>query len=166
MATAGGGPMALVQDTRAAGRSLPRVDGVEKGTGRARIVGIDTSRARRVPGVKAVLTAADTPGRLWGASVRDQPVLAIDRVRYVGEEVAAVAALDAEAADEALALIDIEYAELPALFDPLAAMAEGAPLLHPARGSNVVQALHVTRGDPERGLAEADLVIEDTFQSA
>jgi CO/xanthine dehydrogenase Mo-binding subunit len=182
--------MALVQETWAVGRSLPRVDGVEKVTGRARYVAdlalpgllvarvlrspyahariarIDTSRARRVPGVGAVVTAADTPGRLWGASVRDQPVLAMDRVRYVGEEVAAVAALDAEAADEALALIEVEYEELPALFDPLAAMAEGAPLLHPARGSNVVQALHVVRGDPERGLAEADLVIEDTFQSA
>jgi CO/xanthine dehydrogenase Mo-binding subunit len=182
--------MALAQETWAVGRSLPRVDGVEKVTGRARyvadlalpgllvarvlrspyaharIVSIDTSRARRVPGVKAVLTAADTPGRLWGASVRDQPVLAADRVRYVGEEVAAVAALDAEAADEALALIEVEYEALPALFDPLAAMTEAAPLLHPTRGSNVVQALHVTRGDAERGLAEADLVIEDTFQSA
>ncbi len=61
----------------------------------------------------------------------------------------------------ALALIAVEYEELPALFDPLAAMAEGALLLHPARGSNVVQALHVARGDPERGQAEADLVIED-----
>src|SRR5689334_18544656 len=111
--------MAVVQDTWAVGRSLPRVDGVEKVTGRARyvadlalpgllvarvlrspyaharIVNVDTSRARRVPGVRAVLTAADTPGRLWGASVRDQPVLAADRVRYVGEEVAAIAALDA-----------------------------------------------------------------------
>jgi CO/xanthine dehydrogenase Mo-binding subunit len=61
----------------------------------------------------------------------------------------------------ALALIAVEYEELPALFDRLAAMAEGALLLHPARGSNVVQALHVARGDPERGQAEADLVIED-----
>lgn len=61
----------------------------------------------------------------------------------------------------ALALIAVEYEELPALFDPLAAMAAGALLLHPARGSNVVQALHVARGDPERGQAEADLVIED-----
>src|SRR5579871_3966331 len=172
------------------GQRVERVDGYEKVTGvgkyvadlalpgmltgrvlrsplpHARIVRIDTSRARKVPGVRAVVTAEDTPKRTWGAFVQDQPILAIDKVRYVGEEVAAVAALDAEAAEEALGLIEVEYEELPALFDPLAAMGEDAPLLHPQRGSNVVQALHVTRGDVERGLAAADLVIEDTFQSA
>jgi CO/xanthine dehydrogenase Mo-binding subunit len=66
----------------------------------------------------------------------------------------------------ALALSAVEYEELPALFDPLAAMAEGALLLHPARGSTLVQALHLARGDPERGQAEADLVIEDPCTTA
>jgi CO/xanthine dehydrogenase Mo-binding subunit len=182
--------MAMATRTFAVGRSLPRVDGVEKVTGRARYVAditlpgllvarvlrspyaharilhIDTSRARRVPGVKAVVTGADNAGRLWGASVKDQPVLALDRVRYVGEEVAAVAGLDLDAVEEALALIEVAYEELPAVFDPEAALAEGAPLVHPERGTNLVSALHVTRGDVERGFAEADLVIADTFQSA
>ena len=182
--------MAIAERTWAVGRSVPRVDGVEKVTGgaryvadltvpgmlvaralrspfaHARIVRIDTSRAREVPGVRAVVTGADNEGRLWGASIKDQPVLALDVVRYVGEEVAAVAALDLEAAEEALNLIEVEYEELPAVFHPLDALAEGAPILHPARGTNVASRLHVTRGDVERGLAEADLVIEDVFQSA
>src|SRR5687767_5096216 len=182
--------MAIAERTWAVGRSVPRVDGVEKVTGgaryvadltvpgmlvaralrspfaHARIVRIDTSRARKVPGVRAVVTGADNEGRLWGASIKDQPVLALDVVRYVGEEVAAVAALDLEAAEEALNLIEVEYEELPAVFHPLDALAEGAPILHPARGTNVASRLHVTRGDVERGLAEADLVIEDVFQSA
>src|SRR5919197_609809 len=100
------------------GQRVQRVGGFEKGTGNgqfvadiplpgtlvgrilrsplphARIVRLDTSRARKVPGVRAVVTADDTPKRSWGAFVQDQPILAIDKVRYVGEEVAAVAALD------------------------------------------------------------------------
>jgi CO/xanthine dehydrogenase Mo-binding subunit len=182
--------MAIAERTFAVGRSMPRVDGPEKVTGRARYVNditlpgmlvaralrspyahalirsIDVSRARRVPGVKAVLVGSDNQNRLWGSAVKDQPVLAFDRVRYVGEEVAAVAALDLEAAEEALSLIEVEYEELPAVFHPLDALAEGAPLLHPARGTNLASRLHVRRGDVDRGLAEADLVIEDVFQSS
>ena len=97
----------------------------------ARIVRIDTSRAARLPGVRAVLTGADFPPSLVGRRLKDQPIVPRDRVRFVGERVAAVAAIDADTAEEALALIDVEYEELPAVFDPFAAMEPDAPILHP-----------------------------------
>ncbi|MEA2640569.1 MAG: hypothetical protein QOF51_1963 [Chloroflexota bacterium] len=97
----------------------------------ARIVSIDTSRAKALPGVHAVLIGQDlSPDFLVGRSMRDMPVLARDKVRFVGEKVAAVAAETAEIADEALGLIEVEYEELPAVFDPLEAIEPGAPLLH------------------------------------
>jgi CO/xanthine dehydrogenase Mo-binding subunit len=101
----------------------------------ARIVRIDTSRAAALPGVHAVLTAADLPDRLWGRWLKDMPVLARDVVRFVGEKVAAVAAETAETAEEALTLIDVEYEELPTIFDPLAAVRPDAPMLHPNMAS-------------------------------
>ena len=97
----------------------------------ARIVRIDTSRAEKAPGVRAVLTGADVRGILYGRRYRDLTVLAQDRVRFIGERVAAVAAEDREAAQEALELISVDYEEIPAVFDPLAALQEGAPLIHP-----------------------------------
>lgn len=171
------------------GQRLPRVDGAEKVTGQAeyiadvvlpgmlwgavlrsphphaRIVRLDTSRAERLAFVRAVVTAADTPKRTWGVFMRDQPVLAIDKVRYVGEEVAAVAAVDLDTAREALDLIDVEWEELPALFDPEEAMLPGATLLHDEHGSNVAATIDVERGDVARALAESDVVVEDTFES-
>src|SRR5581483_3253919 len=98
----------------------------------ARIVRVDVSRARALPGVVAAITAADVSPRLVGRHLKDQPVLARDRVRFVGERVAAVAAVDPDTAEAALDLIDVEYEPLPAVDDPLAAMERGAPLLHPA----------------------------------
>src|SRR5919204_6337536 len=97
----------------------------------ARIRHIDTSRAQQVPGVHAVLTGADVRGIRYGRRLFDVPVLAEDRVRFAGERVAAVAAQDRDAADEALALIEVEYEELPAVFDPLQALEADAPVLHP-----------------------------------
>ena len=85
----------------------------------ARIVRVDTSQAQQVPGVHAVLIGADVRGIRYGRRLFDVPVLAEDRVRFVGERVAAVAAEDRDAAEEALALIDVEYEELPAVFDSL-----------------------------------------------
>jgi CO/xanthine dehydrogenase Mo-binding subunit len=131
----------------------------------ARIRRIDTTRARGLPGVRAVVTAEDTPKRVWGAFVRDQPVLAIDKVRYVGEEVAAVAAVDLDTAREAIELIDVDWEELPAVFDPDQAMLAGAPLVHEERDSNVAVSFDVERGDVERAFAECDVVVEETFQS-
>src|SRR5215831_18590050 len=96
----------------------------------ARIRRIDASVAWRVPGVKAVVTGQDAPGHYMGKVLRDMPVLCWDRVRYAGDRVAAVAAETPDAAEEALRLIDVEYDELPAVFDPLEAMRPGAPRLH------------------------------------
>ena len=132
----------------------------------ARIVRIDTSRAKKVPGVRAVLTAEDTPKTRWGAWIPDQYSLAYGKVRYVGEEVAAVAAMTEEAADEALSLIEVEYEELPAVFDPVEAMQPGAPVLHEERPNNVALVIDVERGDVEAAFAASDVIVEETFQSA
>ena len=138
-------------------RLPPRIDGFDKVTGaaryaadivrpgmlwakvlrsplpHARIVSIDAGRARRLPGVHAVLTGRDLPDYRVGRSMRDMPVLARDKVRFVGEKVAAVAAEDVETAEEALGLIEVEYDELPAVFDPVEATRPGAPLIHDPR---------------------------------
>jgi CO/xanthine dehydrogenase Mo-binding subunit len=141
----------------------------------ARIVRIDTSRAQQVPGVHAVLTGADVRGIRYGRRLFDVPVLAEDRVRFAGERVTAVAAEDRDAADEALTLIDVEYEELPAVFDPLQALADDAPILHPEvnsylglpkpldRPSNAFARDTWSKGNIDEGFAQADLIIENTF---
>ena len=141
----------------------------------ARIVHIDTSQARRVPGVRALLTAADIPDTLMGRRLLDMPVLAREKVRFIGERVAAVAAEDKDVAEEAAELIEVEYEDLPAVFDPIEAMQEGAPILHHNINSykglpKPVQEptnryIHNlwTKGDVEQGFAEADLIFEHTF---
>ncbi len=141
----------------------------------ARIVSIDTSRAAQLPGVHAVITGQDIPDRRVGRLLRDCPVLARDKVLFVGEKVAAVAATDPDVAEEALLLIDVEYEELPAVFDPLEAMTDAAPTLHenlasypglprPMSPVNNVFAHNVwDKGEIEQGFAESDLVFEHTF---
>lgn len=142
----------------------------------ARIVRIDTSRARALPGVLAVLTAQDLPDILVGRRMFDMPMLARDRVRFVGEKVAVVAAVDPDVAEEALALIDVEYEDLPAVFDPVEAIQVGAPVLHgnPAayEGAprerphpNVQSVLRFKLGDVEAGFREADRIFEHTFRT-
>jgi CO/xanthine dehydrogenase Mo-binding subunit len=171
------------------GQRLPRVDGAEKVTGQAeyiadltlpgllwgavlrsphphaRVVHLDTSRAQRLTGVRAVVTAEDTPKRTWGVFMRDQPVLAFDKVRYVGEEVAAVSADDLDTAREALELIEVEWEELPAVFDPEEAMLPSAPVLHESHGSNLAATIDVERGDVARAFEASDVIVEDTFES-
>jgi carbon-monoxide dehydrogenase large subunit len=136
------------------GAPVGRVEGVEKVSGQAvyaadvqlpdalwgkilrspyahaRILNIETSKARKVPGLKAIVTGKDEPNHYVGKSIRDIPVLCWDKVRYIGDKVAAVAAETLEAAEEAVGLIEVEYEELPAVFDPLEAMKPGAPILH------------------------------------
>ena len=141
----------------------------------ARIVSIDTSRAAQLPGVYAVITGQDLPDRRVGRLLRDCPVLARDRVLFVGEKVAAVAAEDPDVAEEALLLIDVEYEELPPVFDPLAAMEDSAPTLHENMASypglpqpmsavnNVFAENTWDKGDIEQGFAESDLIFEHTF---
>ncbi len=144
----------------------------------ARIKSIDVSKAWKVPGVKAIVTGKDEPERYQGKSIRDIPVLCWDKVRFVGDRVAAVAAEDKDAAEEACSLIDVEYEELPAVFDVLDAIKADAPVIHdnapgydgapkeimaPA-GGNIVNKLTFGKGDIEKGFAEADLVLEHTFR--
>lgn len=129
---------------------------------------IDTSRARALPGVLAVITGADVPDTRYGVSPAryDEHILAKDRVRYVGDEVAAVAAVDAETAERAIALIDVEYESLPAVFDPDAALAPGAPVIHPENpryAGNVNTRVEWNFGDVEAGFREADHVREQRF---
>src|SRR4051794_2539610 len=101
----------------------------------ARITRIDTSAAERLPGVVTVLTGRDVGSVLFGRHLRDMPVLAGDRVLFIGQRVAAVAAETREAAEEAVRLIDVDYDELPAVFEPRQALGEGATVLHPDAAS-------------------------------
>ncbi len=182
------------------GKRILRKDGPEKLTGRAkytvdmrlpgmlvgrilrsphahaRIIEIDTSRASRLKGVKAVITARDTIGIKHGfvetpRYPADQHVLATDKVRYVGEEIAAVAATDHYIAEEALRLIQVVYEVLPPLFDPEEAMKPGAPEIHPRHPlieepyANIAGKTTSAWGDVEAGFAQADYVREDRFES-
>jgi CO/xanthine dehydrogenase Mo-binding subunit len=97
----------------------------------ARVVSVDAEAARKMPGVRAVITGADVRPARFGRRLQDWPVLAWDRVRFIGDRVAAVAADTLEEAEQAAAAIVVEYEELPALFDPEAALASDAPVLHP-----------------------------------
>ena len=131
------------------------------------IVDIDTSAAEKLPGVKAVVTGKDTSGSKWGVFryTLDQQFLPTEKVRYFGEEVAAVAAVDEDTALEAMDLIRVTYEELPAVFDPFEAMEDGAPQLHdhPRFKNNINTRVDWHFGDVEAGFAEADVVKEHTF---
>jgi 4-hydroxybenzoyl-CoA reductase subunit alpha len=134
----------------------------------ARIIDIDTSRAEKLPGVKAVIAGKDTLGVKYGTFVirlefLDKYALAMDKVRFIGEAVAAVAAMDEDIAEEALDLIRVEYEELPAVFDPEEAMKEGAPLVHDNFERNINFTYQTEWGDVERGFEESDYVRQDRF---
>ena len=133
----------------------------------ARILNIDTKKAEKLKGVRAVITGKDFPGILYGnfAHTRDYLPLAIDRVRYIGEEVAAVAAEDEDTAWEALDLIDVEYESLPAVFDPEEALKEGAPLLYDNRPNNISSKSEWEFGDLEKGLKASSLIRQDVFRT-
>lgn len=182
------------------GQRIPRKDGPDKVTGRATytvdiklpgmLVGrilrsphphalirnIDTSRAEQLKGVKAVITAKDTVGVKHGFVETpryppDQDPLATDRVRYVGEEVAAVAAIDPYVAEEALNLIRVDYEPLPAVFEPEEAMQLGAPEIHPTHPkvkepmANIAGKTQTAWGNVDAGFAESDYVRQDRFES-
>jgi len=173
------------------GTRMPRIDSAAKATGQARFTGdlalprmlhakvlrsphpharilhIDTGKAERLPGVKAVITGRDTAGEKWGVFryTRDQQLFPVDKVRYVGDEVAAVAAVDEDTAQEALSLIEVEYEVLPAVFTIEEAMAEGAPLLHEGCERNINIHVPIEVGDVERAFRDSYLVREDTFVS-
>jgi CO/xanthine dehydrogenase Mo-binding subunit len=204
--------MKTTRDVKGVGVSIPRPDGPEKVTGRvqyvadiqpkgllhakllrsphahAKIVSIDVSAAKALPGVRAVLTAKDIPHLKKKAPTRAHAVLAIDRVVFMGQPVAAVAADELSIAEEALDLIKVEYQVLAASIDPLKAMLPGAPpvadagteadtseaLAHsavaiakseaPAKAVNISQQARLQRGDPAKGFAESDHVLEKTYR--
>ena len=183
----------------AVGKPVFRVDALEKVTGRAiygddlrfsnllygkilrskyayaKILDINIDKAKSLPGVKGVVTGKDIPV-LGGENIMDCPFLAIDKVRYVGEPVAAVAAIKEEIAEEALDLIEVTYEELPAIFDPLKSMEQGTPLIHenidtykhipviqPVKDSNICHHVQFTKGDIIKGFNESDFISEDIF---
>jgi aerobic-type carbon monoxide dehydrogenase small subunit (CoxS/CutS family) len=130
----------------------------------ALIKSIDVSEAEALAGVGCVITADDVPGEDgFGVFVHDQPIMARGRVRYVGEAVAAVAADDPMIARKALSLIKVEYEELPAVFDPEEAMQKGAPVIHDYAQDNLVKHIPIRKGDIEKGFAEADLIVEESY---
>ena len=144
----------------------------------ARILSIDTSLAKKAPGVRAVITGKDRP-ILYGAVVADEPFLAIDKVRYYGEAVAAVAADTMEQAVEAVKLITAEYEELPVIENVMDAVKADSPVVHDSwqsykkygsvgcvDGSNICDVFKVRKGDVEQGFAQADVIIEDQYSTA
>ncbi|MFQ5842007.1 MAG: xanthine dehydrogenase family protein molybdopterin-binding subunit [Thermodesulfobacteriota bacterium] len=133
----------------------------------ARILHIDTSKAEKLPGVKGVMTGQDIPDRKYGIvpKAKDEYALAKDKVRFIGDEVAAVCAIDPERAEEALDLIKVEYEELPAVFDPLEAIKKGAPLVHEDVSGNISASIRKEFGDVEGGFRESDFIFEDSFYS-
>jgi 4-hydroxybenzoyl-CoA reductase alpha subunit len=180
-----------MEDYSVIGKWVPRIDGRVKATGEAKfaadyempgmlwckilrspyphakILNIDTSRAERLTGVKAVCTGKDFGGWTWGwmPKTRDEPPLAIGKVRYLAEAVAAVAAVDEDTAEEATELIQVEYGELPGVFDPEDAMKESAPQIHDHAEKNVSWEFHMDFGDVEKAFAGSDLVSEDRFET-
>ena len=130
----------------------------------AKIRRLDTDKAKKLPGVAAVLTAADIPGKkVFGIVLENQAILAEDRVRYLGDGVALVAASTVEVAVEALSLIEVEYEPLPVVSDPEEAMKPGSPVLHGEKNEFVHH--KVRKGDIVKGFDEADFVIERKFRT-
>jgi CO/xanthine dehydrogenase Mo-binding subunit len=187
--------------TQCVGQSVSRVDAFEKVTGaalftddiqfgpallygrvlrsphaHALIKQVDASKALALPGVRAVVTGTDTPGFI-GLYLKDRHIFCTDRARYVGDPVAGVVATSEEVAEEALRLIEVEYEELPAVFDPIAAIQPGAPLLHPDLGSydvvpfilprpgtNISNHFKVRKGDVAAAWPRCDAVVEATYR--
>ena len=174
------------------GKDIPRPDGWAKATGaaiytddikvpgmlygrilrspvsHASMVTIDTSKARALSGVKCVITGEDTPKikysnwRLF-PDTQDEYPLAVEKVRLVGAEVAAVAAVDRDTAEEALELIRVEYEELPPVFDIDSAVAKGAPVIHESFPNNISISRKIEYGDIANGFDKSDYVWEDVF---
>jgi 4-hydroxybenzoyl-CoA reductase subunit alpha len=174
------------------GKSVPRIDGRGMVTGQtkyvfdlsfpnmlvgkmlrsphahAKILSIDTSEAEKIPGVRAIVTAEDTHNIKFGSNeyffphTIDQMAIEADKVRYIGDELGAVAAIDEETADKALQLIKVEYEILPAVTDMVEAMKPDAPMIHDSL-NNIAVILPVNFGNPDRALKEADYVREDLF---
>lgn len=131
----------------------------------ARILNIDTSKARQLPGVKAVVTGNDTEGVKWGVFgyTRDQQFIQTEKVRYIGDEVAGVAAVDEETALKAIDLIEVEYEQLPEVFEPMEAMASETELIHEDFPNNINIHVNIDTGDVDENFEKAFYIREDTF---
>lgn len=170
------------------GKRIPKIDAVDKVTGRAayiqdlkvpgmlygkilrskfphaRIVRIDTSKAKKLLGVRSVITAEDVPQIRYGF-IKDQPVMKTGKVRSYRDELAAVAAIDPDIAEEAIHLIEVEYEALPGVFDPIEAMKPDAPLVHEENKSNVLKLpWKLVAGDVEEARNASAFVAEDEFE--
>jgi 4-hydroxybenzoyl-CoA reductase subunit alpha len=180
-----------MSDYSVLGKRLPRVDGPVKtaGTARftddlalpgmlhgkilrsphahARIIAIDTSEAERLPGVRSVIVGTDFGDYRFGLKpdTRDEFPLARGKVRYLGEEVAAVAAVDEDTALAALELIQVDYEVLPSVTDPESALRDGAPLIHEDKPGNISVHMKTSFGDVDKAFLEADYIREDRFYS-
>ena len=183
----------VVEPLEQVGKPLYRPDAVEKVTGKAlyaddfqfdgmlygvtlrsqyphaRILGIDATQAKAVPGVQAVLTYADVPGDpRHGLVENDWPVFAGGKypARYMGDPIALVVADSEATAQRAMGLIQVDYEPLPAVTDPVAAHQPDAPVLHPDRPTgNLLKHIKVRQGDPAKGFAEADVIVERTYRT-
>ena len=178
----------MTERARVIGSSVPKRDGADKVTGRtrflhdlalprlahgkilrarhphARLVKIDTRRAERLPGVLAVVTGSSVEQWPFGFA-KDQLALKVGKVRCVRDEIAAIAAETPAIAEEALGLIDVEYAELPAVFDPEDAVRPGAPLVHDGRASNLTDLRYqFSHGDVDGAFGEAAVVVEGEYR--
>ena len=186
-------------DLKYVGTSVPRKDAVDKVTGAAEFIDdrflgpllyvkmkkstvahgkikkLDIAKAAAHPGVKTVMTGKDYPNKI-GLYLVDRDFVAVDKVRFIGEPVAIVAATSERAALEAVELIEVEYEELPGVFDPREGMKPESPLVHenleayervpifyPVPGTNISNHFKLRKGDVEKGFAEADLVIERDY---
>lgn len=129
----------------------------------ARILSIDSSAALKQPGVVVVLTAADVPVNQRGLIIPDQQVFCAEKVRFVGDQVAAVVAETAEQATRAARLVKIEYEDLPVLDNPLGAMKTGAALVHEDKPGNICHQVRLRRGDVDAALAQADIIVEREY---
>ena len=134
------------------------------GVPHGRLLSVDVTAARAVPGVLKVLTSADVPGpNRHGIIHKDMPVLADDFILYTGDAIALILAESREALKLAIPLVRAEIEPLPALFDPEAALAEGAPRLHPDKENNLLMAAEIRKGDAPAAFAECDAVVEGEF---
>jgi len=180
------------------GKSIVRKDAVIKATGKAKyiddisrpgmlygkilfsdrphskILKIDTSQALAVPGVEAVITSEDTPNQLYGLYIFDRRIFAKNKVRHIGEPVAAIAAISPKIAEKAIKLIKVTYEDLPAVLSLQDALDSGAPVLHPnvesyagihdyIKYDNICMDAKISRGDVESAFEKADLIIENTY---
>lgn len=174
---------------RVIGKSAPLIDGPEKVVGRgryvpdlklpgmlhgkilrspvahARIRSVNVDRATHLQGVKAVLTGQDIPQVQWGFEVLDQTALAIEKVRFIGEEIVAVAAVDEATAQDAIELIRVDYEPLPEVFSPSEALAKDAPALHEKQPGNCAHRLNIVHGNTKENFEKASAIHEGIYHT-